>query len=87
MDAKIRKILRYAKSLIGIKYTWWKDDGTDPNDMFFCHRIPTYEELKKRGINCTGLINLMRLKIGLEIPKSIGLEGGTYFWYHYFSKK
>lgn len=92
----INKAIKYAKSLIGIKYSYWtlkkEKDGkfnmmyNDSND-----KVPPIEEVKKNGINCAGLINLMRRKVGLKVKDVVAaknaIDGGTYAWFSYLNKK
>jgi len=84
---EIEKILEYAKKMDGIKYTWWT--GSDKEeDIFYCNEIPSMEKLKEKGINCAGLINVMRMYSGVEIPEQKDkdvVRGGTRFWYNYFN--
>lgn len=82
----VNKILKYAKSLIGIPYTWWLEGENTCSTLhpFYINKIPTLKYLKEYGINCTGLINLLRLKMGKDV-KGVGkYKGGTYQWYKYF---
>jgi cell wall-associated NlpC family hydrolase len=85
---KIEDILKYAKSLVGLKYTWWKSGSTTKDKHpFYVDAIPTKTYIKKNGICCAGLINIMRQKAGYEVP-GIGIyKGGTYSWYKYLKKK
>ena len=89
MSDKIDDILKYAKSLIGVKYTWWKCGSTSEKDHpFYVDKLPTKKYLKENGINCAGLINIMRLYSGGEIPEQYDeyvVRGGTRFWYNYFN--
>ena len=56
----IKSVLKYAKSLEGIKYTWWTGADLDRDDLFYYDSPPkSYKELKKQGTNCTGFINLL----------------------------
>lgn len=77
----------FAKTLLGIKYTWWNEDSGD--DMFYTNGIPELSTIKSIGINCAGLVNLIRQKSGLTIPELNQddegvVRGGTYHWYNYF---
>jgi hypothetical protein len=83
MEKIVDIALKFAKSLIGIKYTrWTKNNEVD----FYCDELPSMNKLKIQGINCTGLINVMMLKVGLDIPDGKVVRGGTYFWFNYFKK-
>ena len=84
---EIEEVIEYAKKMEGIKYTWWFGSDTE-EDIFYCNEIPTMEKLNERGINCAGLINIMRIYSGGEIPEQKDAEevrGGTQFWYNYFN--
>ena len=88
MDKKIKIVLDYGKSLIGIKYNYWKGKTTDDEPYpFYLHEIPTTSYIKKYGINCTGLINLMRQKINLSVPGKGVHKGGTPAWFYYLNNK
>lgn len=84
---KVEKILQYARQLDGVKYTWWT--GSEKEDIFYCDEIPSMKKLREKGINCAGLINVMRMYSGREIPAQndeLIVRGGTRFWYNYFDK-
>jgi len=92
----IDKILKYAKTLVGIKYKYWDPSMKDITDepMYATNdKVPSLKELKTKTINCAGLINLMRRKAGLQIDgliegKPIYLTpGGTYTWFDYLKKE
>jgi len=83
----INKIIDYAKTFIGIPYTWWT--GMETNDVFNCDNIPDLDSLKLNGINCAGFINILIQYSGKSIPKSFVQSiprGGTGFWLIYFIK-
>jgi len=85
---KIEDILKYAKSLIGLKYTWWKSGSTSMNKHpFYIDDIPTKAYIKKNGICCTGLINIMRQKAGFDVPGSGADKGSTIGWHKYLKNK
>jgi len=91
-ELQVKKALKYAKSLVDIPYIWWKDDESNPTDIFYADTFPSKTILKKRGINCAGLINLMRQSIGKEIIHAPGkycigkYRGGTGYWYNILRK-
>ena len=88
MSDKIDDILKYAKSLMGVKYTWWKCGSTTQKDHpFYVDKLPTKKYLKENGINCAGLINLLRLKVGKEVPGKGNEKGGTVAWLKFLKKK
>ena len=76
--------LDFSRSLLGIKYRWWKEGDSD--DLFYCNGIPSIEILNRDGINCAGFVNILRQYSGLSIPESNVYRGGTRFWYNYFSE-
>ena len=82
--------LDIAEKLIGIKYTLWLGDhqNTDDNpEPFYINEIPNIEYIKQHGINCAGLINIMRLKCSGNIPGEGSWRGGTESWYNYLKSK
>ena len=91
----IDDVLKFAKKLIGApRGKSWKtyklSSNTSPmwasNDS-----LPSISFLKKEGMNCAGLTNLMRRKAGLSVlvlekdPKKV--LGGTGAWFSYLKKK
>ena len=64
-------------------------DIYEKEDIFYCDEIPSMKKLREKGINCAGLINVMRMYSGREIPAQndeLIVRGGTRFWYNYFDK-
>tara|TARA_A100001037_G_C14707689_1_gene438971 strand:+ start:36 stop:590 length:555 start_codon:yes stop_codon:yes gene_type:complete len=84
LASKIERALYIANKLKNIKYLQWTKQSTDTDIMFCCDHTLSYKKLKEVGINCTGVINFIRLKLGLKLPDARGLRGGTYFWHNYF---
>lgn len=84
----MEEMLRFAESLIGIKYTLWQG-GDLSKDIypFYVNEIPSIEYIKQNGINCAGFINLLRLKSGMNVPGSGEFKGGTFSWFNYFQDK
>lgn len=83
LDDLVEMVLQYATKLIGVKYTWWKGGPLDTNPHpFYIHSVPSITYIKTNGINCAGLINLLRQKAGCKVHES----GGTVGWYDYFKK-
>ena len=93
-NPKIDKGLQYAEKLVGIKYRVsnkaptedscpsWNRDGPPP----------TIEDIKKGGLACIGVTNLIRRHLGLKIPTESGkwkdvFPGGTGAWFHYLKEK
>jgi hypothetical protein len=90
----IDKGLQYAEKLVGIKYQvsskaptkdscpFWNRDGPAPH----------LEDVKKGGLACVGVTNLIRRHLGLTIPVESGkwkdiFPGGSGAWFHYFEEK
>jgi len=85
---KIEDILKYAKSLIGIKYTCWMGGPLNKKPHpFYIDDMPTNAYLKKHGTNCTGFINILRQKAGKSVPGSGEWKGGMSGWYDYLKSK
>ncbi len=79
-----------AKSLIGVKYTLWTGDHEKTDDKpepFYINNIPDNEYIKKHGINCAGLINIMRLNSCGNVPGNGNWRGGIESWYNYLKSK
>ena len=93
-NSKIKKGLDYAKKLVGIKYgttikppledsgPFWNKDGPPPS----------MQEIKKGGLACVGVTNLIRRYLGLKIPTDTGkwkyiFPGGTGAWFQYLKSK
>ncbi len=84
----IQDILAFAKNMVGIKYILWT--GKEDTDIFYCSGIPSQSLLNDQGVNCAGLINIVRQYSGLTIPNNIYYQvprGGTHFWYLYFKSQ
>lgn len=79
----IEKILNYAKTLVGAKYTWWKGGELNKHPYPFYLTKQTKKYIFEHGVNCAGFINLLVLKNGGSIPH----EGGTGAWFHYLKNK
>lgn len=45
------------------------------------------KNLRKDGINCSGLINLICCHLKIQIPTEYPFPGGTDAWYKYFKEK
>lgn len=89
--SEIRDAIDYAKSLIGVPYVWWDGKNIPVADVapfYVCDSSPpTNEFVRMNGCCCTGLINLMRRRVELEIPKSCKYPGGTGAWLSYLKRK
>tara|TARA_Y100000816_G_scaffold227267_1_gene172319 strand:+ start:2581 stop:3108 length:528 start_codon:yes stop_codon:yes gene_type:complete len=84
----MEELIRFAESLIGIKYTLWQGGSLlkEPHP-FYVNEIPDIEYIKQHGINCAGFINLLRLKSGRNVPGNGDFKGGTFSWFNYFQDK
>ena len=85
-------IIIYLKKMIGIKYKWWREgDIINHNPPFYSENNipPSIDYIKKNGICCTGLINLVRRYINLEVPgvKENNFPGSTGTWFKYLNTK
>ena len=88
LNARIKEILSFVSKLIGIKYTLWLSGSTMTTlHPFYVDYIPPINYIKKHGINCAGLVNIMRLKNGKNIPGFGIYRGGTEMWVYYLNSK
>jgi len=87
--------LNYALNIIGSKYKWWHPGQEMIGDhgpfWAFNGPAPDAETVKNSVTVCTGVINLMRRKVGLTVPgvKENHTEsaGGTYDWFQYLNSR
>jgi len=93
-NSNIKKSLEYAKKLVGIKYKVSNKPPTEDSGPFWNRNGPTpsIQEIKKGGLSCVGVTNLIRRHLGLKIPTDTGkwekvFPGGTGAYFHYFTKK
>ena len=88
-ESKVKEILKFGEELKGIKYNLWlKGYNTDGRHYpFYLDEIPKIEYIRKHGINCVGMINLMVQKIGLKPPGRGIHRGGTPAWYYHLKSK
>ena len=94
-DKIIDDVLKFAKKLIGTpRGKSWKSYKLSSNTSPMWASddpLPSISILKKEGMNCAGLTNLMRRKAGLSVlvlekdPKKV--LGGTKTWFSYLKKK
>jgi hypothetical protein len=83
-ESKIVSAIEYAKTLINIPYRWYVDetDTFNGTDKFWCENSSPpssfYIIINDKSIVCTGLINLLRRKCGLNIPGLNGTIKGKY---------
>jgi len=93
-NAKIKKALQYAEKLVGIKYKGSNKPPTEDSAPFWNRNglVPPMQDIKKGGLACVGVTNLIRRYLGLKIPTETGkwkdfFPGGTGAYFHYFTKK
>jgi hypothetical protein len=71
-DDLIRTAMEYAFSLVGVPYRWYIEGPFKEDDQFWVKNDepPSAKEIfdKDKCIVCAGLTNLMRRKIGKNIP-------------------
>jgi len=75
-------------SLNKTKYVFWQDgESTLAKDApFYCKSIPSVDKIIESGCNCAGLINILQLSRGLDVPgvkDNKYYAGGTYEWAEY----
>jgi hypothetical protein len=81
-------IVKYAKSLVGAPYLQWKSGNTtDKPEPFYVNQPKSITYVKKHGINCVGLINLLMHKVGNTIPGKGKYIGSTYPWFKSLKEK
>jgi hypothetical protein len=86
-ENKIKKILKFGKSLVGTKRNEsWKTYkiGTNKGPWWISDdKLPSKKEIKQSGTDCGGLANLMRRFSGLSVTETDGTGG----WFDYLKKK
>jgi hypothetical protein len=89
-DKNVDIALKFARSIIGSPYVWWKGGEStlgDNGPMWVANsKVPSIDQIMKEGTNCTGLLNLIYRRLGKPIPgvaKGNKLAGGTGAWYRY----
>jgi hypothetical protein len=88
MSKEVTKALSYAQSILGTHYTWWTGTSKDREDIFYFDGPPTETELNKYGVNCAGLICLMRYAAdSKKIHSTEKYRGGVGYWYQHFTLK
>ena len=87
------KLELIVKDLIGMKYGWWTKDSIigDNEPMWIgIEPLPIKNIDKNKTICCTGLINIIRRELKLEvagIKTNSDYPGSTFEWYNYFKTK
>ena len=89
---EISKALNYGSSLLHTKYLWWKDDDTNPDYIFYVNVVPSITDIRNKGVNCAGFINLVRQSTGRTMIEPAGevgkiCPGGTGYWYELLSSR
>ena len=57
IEEKVTKISKYADTLIDLPYRWWT--GDDREDFHYYDDPKDIKFIKKHGIACGGLINIL----------------------------
>ena len=82
-EEKLNAVLNYSATMIGVPYRWCREgEIIGVNDKFYASNtkeVFTREQIDKddKCIVCTGLVNLMRIYMGLTIP---GVVSGPWWW-------
>ena len=95
-DKVVSKAIRFARKLNGLKYACWKPsmgfkDEDGPPFWKINDKVPKLSEIKKHGLCCTGLANLIRRYLNLQVPGNVTLNkqrkskytGTTGEWFYY----
>lgn len=90
MRANLEIALEYGASIVRTPYVWWLGEtilGQD-KEPFWAANVPAPnpEFVKSKGVCCTGVLNLMRRRLGLPVPgvaQQDPLAGGTGAWYEF----
>ena len=98
-DKVVSKAIRFARKLNGLKYACWKPsmgfkDEDGPPFWKINDKVPKLSEIKKHGLCCTGLANLIRRYLNLQVPGNVTLNkqrkskytGTTGEWFYYLKK-
>lgn len=90
-SSNIEVALTYGMSLVGqARYKWWHPDMRMIGDVgpFWAYDAPVPDVVEIA--TCTGLLNLMRRKVGLRVPgvqERSAYAGGTYEWFTYLDSR
>ena len=76
---------------LGTPYVWWNENMIDCGPQSYADdtKLLDFEKINKIGMNCSGLINIIRKSVGLEVPgvkEKTPYAGGSYFWFEYLKK-
>ncbi len=82
----------FIHKLVGVKYQWWMEGPTGQGAPFYAENgsPPPLEDIRSKGLNCAGFLNLIRRHQGLEVAgakEALYYAGGTAVWFHYFQEK
>ena len=92
LDTNLQKTFLIIELLLQIKpkYVWWNNtmENCGPQSYTESNDIVNFDIIKKTGINCVGLINIIRRCLKLHIPgfETSNYAGGTYEWFKYLKK-
>ena len=70
IDAKVKMVMKYAETLIGLPYKWWTGKN-DREDFHYYDEMKDNDFIKEHGIACSGFVNLLMHKAGATFPKSV----------------
>lgn len=88
MDERVLHAIEFGAKILGTPYTWWTGTSRDREDIFYFDGMPTREKLEKYGVNCAGLVCLMRHAAGASVIKSDDRDrGGVGWWHSYFKNR
>jgi hypothetical protein len=88
----MQELRPYIESLQATKYVWWLEGPTGSTEPFYAANgpPPPLEQIRAKGLNCAGFINLLRRYQGLEVPgvkENRWNAGGTYIWFRYLEQR
>ena len=92
----INEAIGYLEQMAGIKYAGWRPsmgfrDEDGPPFWKVNSHPPPIQIIRKGGLCCTGLPNLVRRNLGLEVPGNVTGQrkskytGTTGAWFHYLN--
>ena len=69
INSTVNKALRYAKKLVGVKYKVSKEPPSKDSGPFWNNNgiPPSMQDIKKSGLSCVGVINLIRRHLNLSL--------------------
>ena len=89
----MNKLEEFLENFIDIKYSYSETVEYNKAPFYFLEKEDyklneiKLSDIKKQGINCVGLINIIRRHYNLEIPKDKnGNHEGTSTWFEYLNK-